>query len=156
MIGQRGLVAALTAIVLLIFGAILGTPGQFPVFESQAVFTPDYVFTLVGSVIAPLVLLVKNFAALNRALTTRVNNPNDPFNPNDFWALLKSKEFWTYTVMAGVGIAQMFGVKVLSDEQQIVIVNGLLALSGVLLDSWGVRPSGMRQELIAPVLHQTE
>lgn len=144
--GQRGLIAALTALVLLIFGAILGQPGQFPVVESQAVFTPDYVFGLVGGLIAPLVLLIKNFAALNRALTTRVNNPNDPFNPNDVWMLLKSKEFWTYAVMAGVGIAQIFGVQVISEEQQIVIVNAALALSGVLLDSWGVRPSGMRQD----------
>lgn len=145
--GQRGLVAALTALVLLIFGAILGKPGEFPVVESQAVFTPDYVFALVGGVIAPLGFLIKNFAALNRAITTRVNNPSDPFNAKDLWALFKSKEFWTYAVMAGVGIAQIFGLKVISDEQQIVVVNGLLALSGVLLDSWGERPSGMRQDV---------
>lgn len=147
MIGQRGLVAALTALVLLIFGAILGKPGEFPVVEAQAVFTPDYVFTLVGSVVAPLVFLVMNFAALNRAITTRVNNPNDPFNPSNLLDLLKSKEFWTYAVMAVVSIGQIFGMKVLAEDQQIVIVNGLLALSGVLLDSWGERPSGMRQDM---------
>lgn len=145
--GQRGLIGALTALVLLIFGAILGQPGQFPVVESQAVFTPDYVFSLVGGLIAPLVFLVRNFAALNRALTTRVNNPNDPFNPNDFWMLLKSKEFWTYAVMAGVGVAQIFGVQVISEEQQIVVVNAILMLSGVLLNSWGDRPSGMRSDV---------
>lgn len=144
--GQRGLIAALTALVLLIFGAILGQPGQFPVVESQAVFTPDYVFGLVGGLIAPLALLIKNFASLNKALTTRVNNPNDPFNPNDFWALLKSKEFWTYVVAAGVALCQIFGAKVISEDEQIIVVNGILALAGVLLDSWGVRPSGMRQD----------
>lgn len=160
MLGQRGLVAAITAIVLLIFGAILGTPGQFPVFESQAVFTPDYVFVLVGSVVTSLVLLVKNFSALNKALTTRINNPDDPFNPADLKSLFGSKEFWVYAVAALVGIAQMFGVKIVAEEQQIVIAVGLQALAGVLLNSWGDRPSGARQDVtlveLTPIRSNTD
>lgn len=140
--GQRGLVFALTAIVLLIIGAFLGKPGEFPTVESQTVFSPDLLFNLIGGLIAPLILLVQNFGALLKAITARSNNPDDPFKPSDLKSLFTSKEFWVYVVSAAVGLAQIFGAKVLDAETQIVISNGLMYMAKYLLESWGERPSG--------------
>lgn len=145
--GQRTLVFALTAIVMLLFGAFLGMPNRFPIVEGTE-FSPETIFNLVGGVIAPLVLLVKSFAELSRALSARVNNPDDKFKPSDFRSLLSAKEFWVYVVSAGVGISQIFGVKVMPEEEQIVVANGLMAMANYLLQSWGERPAGVTQEIV--------
>lgn len=145
--GQRGLAFALTAIVLLIIGAFLGKPGEFPVVESQAVFTPDLVFDLIMGLVTPLMLLIANFRGLLKAITERSNNPNDPFKPSDLKSLFLSKEFWVYMVAAVLGIGQMFGLKAISEDIQIMIVNGLMAMAAVLLDSWGERGTGEVQQI---------
>lgn len=151
---QRGFIAALTAIAMLVCGAVLGMPGHFPTVDGVE-YSPEQWFTLVGGLIAPLVLIIANFKALSNALTTRVNNPNDPYNPNDLKSLLFAKEFWVYVVAAAVGLGQMFGAKVLPAEEQIVIANGLLTLSNHLLGSWAERPSGMRQESFEAMFSST-
>lgn len=150
--GQRALVFTLTALVLLIIGAFLGQPGQFPVVESQTVFTPDYVFELVAGLIAPFMLLVQNFSSLLRAISSRANNPDDPFKPSDMKSLFASKELWVYVVGAIVGIGQIFGAKVLAEDVQIIIANGLMFMTKYLLDSWAERGAGEVQEVTSITL----
>jgi hypothetical protein len=147
LLGQRGFIFALTAIVLLLIGAFLGKPGEFPTVEAQTVFTPEMVFNLIGGLVTPLIFLAQNFGALLRAITARANNHDDPYKPSDFKSLFLAKEFWVYVVSAGVGLAQIFGAKVLDNETQIVISNGLMYMAKYLLESWGERPSGTVQEI---------
>ena len=147
-LGQRGWIFALTAIAMLIAGAVLGVPGQFPT-VGETTFTPEFIFSLFGGLVAPLGLLVKSFLELTKALSARVNNTEDKFKANSLFDLLKAKEFWVYAVSAGVGIAQIFGVKVMGEEEQIVVANGLMAMASYLLQSWGDRPSGTVQQVVA-------
>lgn len=148
--GQRALVAALTAIAMLVFGAVLGMPGKFPTVEGVE-YSPKHWFSLIGDAVLPLGLIIANFKAFSEAISSRVNNPSDPFNAGDLVSLLKAREFWIYVVAAAVGLGQMFGLKVMPEEEQVFISNGLLTLTNYLLSSWSDRPSGMRQATLTPI-----
>lgn len=144
--GQRAFVAALTALAMLIFGAVLGMPGKFPTIDGTE-YSPEHWFNLIGGAVLPIGLLLTNFKVFADAIGTRVNNPSDPFNASDFKSLLKAKEFWVYVVAASVALGQIFGLKVMPEEEQTYLSNGLLTLTSFLLNSWAERPSGMRQDV---------
>lgn len=156
--GQRTLVAILS-ILLLIAGAVLGQTGfpdvatstpsvdsQIIAVDSQAVISPDFLMEAFGKVIAPLTLAIGALWGLFRALSQRVNNPSDPFKPNDLLSLLQSKEFWAYAVTACLGVAQVFGFKLVDAETQAVLVTSIMGVITFLLASWGSRPSGVTQD----------
>lgn len=146
LLGQRGLIAGLTGLAMLIMGAVLGMPGHFPIVEGVE-YSPEQWFSLVGGAILPIILLAKNFKALSDALSARVNNPSDPFNASDLKALLLAREFWVYVVATAVALGQLFGLKVMAAEQQVFVSNGLLTITNYLLGSWAERPSGMKQDV---------
>lgn len=162
--GQRLLVTLLT-IILMVFGAVLGSSGQFPdvevdsvppiesqaesqaAFESQTVISPDFLIDAVGKGIAPLIGVLASLIALFRALSQRINNPSDPFQPSSLVSLLKSKEFWVHVVAAVVATGQMAGVQLLDEGAQAELVAGIQAIMAGLLWSYGSRPSGVIQDV---------
>lgn len=156
---QRLLVTILT-LILMVFGTILGSSGQFPdvetdnvppiesqaVFEAETVISPDYLVDTVGKGITPLFLAFMSLVALFRALSQRINNPSDPFKPSDLSSLLQSKEFWIHIVALVVGVGQMAGVQLLDEGAQATIVAGIMSITSALLWSYGNRPSGVTQD----------
>lgn len=157
--GQRLLITILT-LILMIFGTILGSSGQFPdvetdsvppiesqaAFQAETVISPDYLVDTVGKGIAPLFLAFMSLVALFRALSQRINNPSDPFKPSDLSSLLQSKEFWIHVVALVVGVGQMAGVQLLDEGAQATIVTGIMSIMSALLWSYGSRPSGVTQD----------
>lgn len=160
--GQRMLITLLT-LILTVCGFILGSvdfpnieigdgvvapvEGQVIDVEAQTVISPDFLIDTLGKALAPLALIAASLVALFRALSARVNNPNDPFQASDFLSLLKSKEFWTHIVALLVGAGQMAGFRLIDEGQQAELVAGIMSITTVLLYSYGNRPSGVTQEV---------
>lgn len=132
-IGQRGAFAVLT-VVLFVVGALLGTPGNFPVLEDGSIFSPEFITQL----LAPLGLLVgivwTTFQNINQRVVEGV------ISPGDLLDLLKLKEFWTAILGVIVLVVGMFtDVEILTEEEQINIANGIALVITTLLGSWATR-----------------
>lgn len=135
--GQRAFVAIVT-VVLFILGAILGSPSAFPTVNGN-VLTPEFIVGL----IAPVILVVTTLRDLFRAITDKVTS--QAVNPGDILALVRMREFWLYVLGAVVAVVHLF-IKndFLSPEQQAVIVDGILIIVNLLMNSYADRPSGQR------------
>ena len=94
-ISQR-LVWTIATIGLLIIGAVLGTPGDFPKVDGS-VLTPEFIVEL----LAPLVFGAMIFLNVIKAINTRVLT--NAISPTDIKALLKMPEFWTGMVAIAAG-----------------------------------------------------
>lgn len=134
---QRLFVLLLTG-ALMVAGALLGTPGEFPVTADGSYLTPDAMLTL----LAPLGLMLTTIIFLFNAIDTRVNSGD--IEPNDILALLRLNDFWVALVGIVAGILQVFGVNFLQDAgSQAAAVNMIMAAVTLFLRDNAQRPSGM-------------
>lgn len=137
--GQR-ILFSLLVLVLLVVGALLGHPGQYPALASgdPTAITPDSIFTLVGQIIAPLVLLGTILIKLFNAINARV--VEGTLDPKDVLKLFTLPEFWTAAIGAAAGILEVFFPNfILTPEQQALLANGIMAVVTALLNSLGQR-----------------
>lgn len=160
MTGQRGVISILM-VVLLIIGAVLGHPGQFPVINDTTI-TPEVLYQMIVNLVAPLILLFTVvsgvFAALNARVATSqtlrtqgVITKSQAVEPGDIKAIFLLPEFWLGMVGAVVFIIQFFlHVTILDENAQGLIANAILAIIAGLTKSWGERPPGEPPILDSP------
>lgn len=135
---SQRLFSLLLVVILLLVGAVLGKPGEFPATEGGGYLSPEFLLNM----LAPLGLILTTVVQLFRAIDTRVNSGD--IQPNDIIALLKINDFWIALVGVAAGVFHVFGVEFLQDEgSQAAAVNMIMAGIALFLRDNAARPSGM-------------
>lgn len=143
-ISQR-LLWTIATIGLLVIGAVLGTPGEFPTVDGSLI-TPEFIVEL----LAPLGLGLMVFLNVIKAINSRV--AEESINPNDIKALLTMPEFWTGLVAIAAGVGELFNVEVLNDPTKQTMLADLLMGAAVFLvgDYAKQRVSGASSAISVP------
>jgi hypothetical protein len=123
-------------IMLLIGGALLGDPGQYPATGDGSYLTPE----LVLEKLAPVGWLATITFTLFTAVRGRVDTGE--LNAGDVLALLKTEEFWIAVAGVIAVVFEIFGGKVMDDGTQALIVNVGLGLATLILRDYGKRTPG--------------
>lgn len=143
-LGQRGLVAFLSGLILIVLyivGVLSGrAPMELPVGPDGLEVTPEVILNL----LAPVVILVFTIRHMLRSINTGV--VTQAINPGQLGALLQMREFWLTVIVTVFAGLQMFNLKFWSDDQQAtvadVLVNLIMTVITVLTGSYNLRPAG--------------
>ena len=135
-LGQRGGTAIVTLILFVIAVAMGQDPGTLPIGPDGNILSPEFL----GDLLAPLGAVFVAFHGVFKVINRRIDERN--LDAGDFLALLKMKEFWVYVVTVIVGLLQVAGIRVLHEEQQMVLANAAAIVFAMLLRSWGDRHAG--------------
>ena len=139
-ISQR-LLWSVLMVLLLLGGALLGTPGEYPANEDGSLITPELVLEL----LAPLGMLAGISMFLTKSIKARVDNKQ--MKAGDVMALLKMEDFWVALVASVAGIAQLFNIRLIDEGTQAMLVNVFRGLATLLLRDYAQRAPGVMTKL---------
>lgn len=134
---SQRLATYLLTVLMMVLGALAGTPGSFPVTADGSYLTPEAIFGLA----TPVVMVFSTLFFVYKTIETRV--ATGELNPGDLLALLKMEEFWVALVAAIAGIIQIFKPDLLNADAQAMLVNMLMGMSQVLLYFFSKRSPGV-------------
>lgn len=135
-------------VLLLLGGALLGTPGEFPVNEDGSLITPELVLEL----LAPLGMLAGISIYLAGSIKARVDNKQ--IEAGDMMALFKMEDFWIALMASVAGMAQLFNIRLIDDGTQALLVNVFMGLATLLLRDYAQRAPG-EKTMDVPLLENT-
>jgi hypothetical protein len=76
------------------------------------------------------------------------------YAPGDIKALFYTADWWTAMIAVGIGTAQALGLKVMNEDEQVMLVNILLALTNIVLSSFTNRTQTQALTVTAKVAAQ--
>jgi len=116
--------------VLIVVGVIMALTG------GRVVLGTDLSTTLLALAV-PFTLLFANLTSLFSFMDAEI--ATGKLQAGDIVGMLSTKEWWISMVLSIAGLGQIFGFKVISEAEQIILVNVALAAITVLLQSFTTR-----------------
>ncbi len=120
----------ISGFLLLVLGAIFGTPGEYPILDGNRI-SPELVFQLLIPIVAGALVFINVIRTINNRVVS------GSIQSGDLMAMLKLPEFWTGLVAIAAGVSEIFNIRILENKAtQTLLADSLLGFITVLLNSY--------------------